>query len=50
MARHPYGPRWGQTDKWGRYKCKERSVANGGFKQTKSKSKSKTNKDEKWMN
>ena len=48
MARHPYGPRWGQTDKWGRYKCKERSVANGGIKRTKSKS--KTNKDEKWTN
>lgn len=37
MANHPYGPRWGQTDKWGKPKCKFRSVANGGIKPTKKK-------------
>lgn len=35
-----FGPRWGQTDKWGRPKCKFRSVANGGIKPKKRDKKS----------
>ena len=35
-----YGPKWGQTDKYGRYKCKTPTRANGGIKNTKCKKKS----------
>lgn len=34
---HPYGPRWGQTDKWGKPKCNTRTLANGGFKKRRKK-------------
>ena len=34
MARY-YGPRYGQTDKWGKPKCKQRTYSNGGLKRTK---------------
>ena len=36
MARY-YGPRYGQTDKWGKPKCTTRTYANGGVKRTKNK-------------
>lgn len=39
-----YGPRWGQTDKWGKYKCTTPTVANGGVKITKKK---KSNSEQK---
>lgn len=38
-----YGPKWGQTDKWGKPKCTTRTFENGGLKKSK-KSKNNTNK------
>ena len=41
-SKRQYGPRWGQTNKWGKYKCTTPTVANGGIKNTK---KNKSNSD-----
>lgn len=35
-----YGPRWGQTDKWGKPKCTIRTYQNGGLKYNKKSKKS----------
>ncbi len=35
-----YGPRWGQTDKWGKPKCTTRTYQNGGLKYNKKSKKS----------
>jgi hypothetical protein len=32
MSKPYYGPRWGQTNKWGKPKCKTRTYQNGGLK------------------
>jgi hypothetical protein len=35
MSKPHYGPTWGQSDKWGKPKCKTRTYQNGGFKHKK---------------
>lgn len=36
-SKKAYGPKWGQTDKYGKFKCKTPSIANGGIKRGKKK-------------